>query len=531
MSLRILHFPGAALRALLAGMALCAAAAGPAAAQGALEKVTLQLKWKHQFQFAGYYTALEKGYYRNAGFDVAIQEAGGSAGDSISAVLSGKADFGVASSELALRRGLGDPVVVLATIMQHSALALAVRGAQRKVQDLDGKTIMVGAHDQELLYYLEREGLSRSRVKRVPQSYDLKDLTEGRVDGFSVYTTDQVWFLRQAGFAHTVISPRAGSIDFYGDTLFTSEGRVRANRERVEAFRDASVRGWQYAMAHPEEIADLILTKYGQRLTREHLLFEAGEMRNLMQPELIEIGHSNPGRWRHIAGVYAEFGMLPPDYSLEGFVLDTGNPGQPEGAPWWLSGAIVLALLAAMYGTRRLWLRHVPAGAARGPAPGNAVQGTAPQALPVAAPSSLRDAVTGLHTSAFLHEALAHELLRARRDGTPLGVVLVELEQLDQLQEAEGQGAANALLASLAGLLQESADGIDLIARLGGPLFAWVQPGVDAQEAGRRAAALRAAFAQARAWSGLIEVSGTIRCTVRNYPADAGDAATLLAPP
>lgn len=518
------------LRTLLAA-ALCAAS-GLAAAQGTLEKVTLQLKWKHQFQFAGYYTALEKGYYRDAGFDVTIREADG-AMDSISAVLSGKADFGVASSELALRRGLGDPVVVVATIMQHSALALAVRGTGRKLQDLDGKTIMVGAHDQELLYYLEREGLSKARVKRVPQSFDLNDLTEGRVDGFSVYTTDQVWYLRKAQFPHTVISPRSGGIDFYGDALFTSEGRVRAGRERVEAFRDASLRGWQYAMAHPEEIADLILARHGARLTREHLLFEAAEMRHLMQPELIEIGHSNPARWRQIAGVYAESGMLPPDYALGGFVLDAGTASTGPDVPWWLSGAAMLMLAAGLLATRVLWARHVPQGPWRDAITGGAASVPRPvvPAQPRADAPPLRDAVTGLHNGAYLHEALAHELKRAARDHTPVSVVLVTLDKLQELQEAEGQGAANALLESLAGLLRQSAGSVELTGRLGGSLFAWVQPGASAQEAGQKAEALRTGFAQARAWAGLIEVRGTISCTVRSCPPDAADAGALLAPP
>src|SRR5262245_49255225 len=69
---------------------------------GGATPVRLQLKWRHQFQFAGFYAALEKGYYREAGFDVTLIP-GTPGTDPVETVLKGGADFGVASSELASR--------------------------------------------------------------------------------------------------------------------------------------------------------------------------------------------------------------------------------------------------------------------------------------------------------------------------------------------------------------------------------------------------------------------------------------------
>lgn len=80
----------------------------------AREHVALQLKWHHQFQFAGYYAALEKGFYREVGLDVTILEGG--AFDTVDNVLSSRADYGVATTELLLHRLQGQPVVVLAAI-------------------------------------------------------------------------------------------------------------------------------------------------------------------------------------------------------------------------------------------------------------------------------------------------------------------------------------------------------------------------------------------------------------------------------
>ena len=101
-----------------------------------------------------------------------------------------------------------------------------------------------------------------------------------------------------------------------GDCLFTTEDQVRAKPKRVKAFVEASLRGWNYALENPEEIVDLILQRYRSSKSREHLLFEARRMRQLIRPELVEIGYMNPGRWKHMAATYARLGMLPADFLL-----------------------------------------------------------------------------------------------------------------------------------------------------------------------------------------------------------------------
>ena len=84
----------------------------------ALEQVSIQLKWKHQFQFAGYYAALEQGFYRDAGLDVTIRE-GGPNIDVAGALTSGKSEYGVCSASVLREWSLGRRLVVLAAIFQH----------------------------------------------------------------------------------------------------------------------------------------------------------------------------------------------------------------------------------------------------------------------------------------------------------------------------------------------------------------------------------------------------------------------------
>jgi diguanylate cyclase (GGDEF)-like protein/PAS domain S-box-containing protein len=106
-------------------------------------------------------------------------------------------------------------------------------------------------------------------------------------------------------------------IDFYGDNFFTTNAELKEHPQRVEAFREATIRGWHYAMQHSDEIVQLIYKNYSQRHSIEHLQFEAVAMHDLMQPELIEVGYMNVGRWQHIAETYYKLGLLPENFDVE----------------------------------------------------------------------------------------------------------------------------------------------------------------------------------------------------------------------
>lgn len=322
-----------------------------------LEQVRLQLKWQHQFQFAGYYAALAKGYYREAGLDVDIVPAQPGE-DGVQKVLSGQAEFGVGTSELMLLRDQGQPVVVLAVIFQHSPLALISlkKDGIQTVQSLKNGNLMIEPGSAELFAYLRREGLGTDRIKLLPHSSNIDDLIAGRVIGMSVYITDEPFALVQSQREYLLFSPRAAGIDFYGDNLFTTEAQLKAHPERVKAFRQASLRGWDYAMRHPDEIAALIHDHYSSRHSLDHLRFEASQMAPLLQTALIESGHMYLGRWRHIAEIYAELGMLKPDFDLDGFVYDP-TPPPPDLTLLYLEIAGLAAGLALVGGIALYILR------------------------------------------------------------------------------------------------------------------------------------------------------------------------------
>ena len=348
----LLHLADRTLRipANLRQVAVLALALSAALPAHALEQVTLQLKHMHQFQFAGYYAALEKGFYRDAGLAVRILE-GKDGNEPERSVIAGKAQYGVGSSSLLLARFAGKPVVVLGTIFQHSPNLLLVArrdGGASELHSLIGKRVMIGSLTDELtqadevLAYLKKEGIPVSALVRVDHSFNPADLVTGKVEAFSAYITNEPYYLDRVGFAYDSYSPREAGIDFYGDNLFTSENEIALHPGRVRAFREASMKGWVYAMSNPEEIADLIRSKYTRRHTRDHLLYEARQMVPLVQPVLVEIGYTNPARWRHIANIYAELGMLPRNASFEGFLY---RPEAPLHQTWMFRIAAAAGLL------------------------------------------------------------------------------------------------------------------------------------------------------------------------------------------
>src|SRR6267154_2087578 len=229
----------ALLRRLSAGAILVLLASYPAAA---LEAVSLQLKWKHQFQFAGYYQALERGFYRDAGLDVTFRE-GGPGIDAAEAVASGQADFGVCTAGVLRESTMGRRLVVLAAIFQHSpAVILVARRADiSNVSELRGRPLMDAPGSDEIAAMLAREGVNYDSLPRVAHDGNPRDLLAGNADAMVAYSTNEPFVLDQLGASYRIFAPEASGIDFYGDNLCTSESQVEAHPDRVAAFRTASL--------------------------------------------------------------------------------------------------------------------------------------------------------------------------------------------------------------------------------------------------------------------------------------------------
>ena len=282
----------------------------------AAEKVSLQLKWFHQFQFAGFYAAKEQGYYAEEGLDVEIRELDKKR-TVVSLVTSGEAEYGIADSAIAADYARGAPIVLLAAIFQHSPLVLISRGDSGIVSpsDMIGKRIMFdskGSDEGAIRAMLSEAGVTPGRFMHVPHSYKNEDLISGRVDVMSAYLTNQPFFFRELGVPVNVINPQSYGLDYYGDVLFTSDKELNDHPGRAERFLRASLKGWQYALDHPEEMVQLIKKQYQSASSLERLRFEAVETRKMIAPEAIPLGLIDISRLRRLTTIYAEHKLAPP---------------------------------------------------------------------------------------------------------------------------------------------------------------------------------------------------------------------------
>lgn len=295
---------------------------------GQPDKIKLQLKWWHQFQFAGYYAASIKGFYKAEGLDVLIKP-GKELLSPVAEVLNGNADYAVTGSELLLNFSEGAPVKVLGAIFQHSPYVIISQFEKHIIAaaDLKGKTIMCAQNQGiiELKALALKNSIPLDSINFKEHSWNNIDITNGKADAMTGYSSVEVFQLREQQVSVNVVKPSNYGIDFYGDVVFCSEKTLDKNRAVTDRFMKATFAGWEYAMQNPNELADYILTLPGVKergVTKNALLFEAGEMKQLLLPGVVEMGHMTAGRWQNILDNYKSLDMVSKDQTLEGFIYN-----------------------------------------------------------------------------------------------------------------------------------------------------------------------------------------------------------------
>ncbi|MDX1347749.1 MAG: diguanylate cyclase [Thiomicrorhabdus chilensis] len=285
-----------------------------------LENVTLQLKWLHQFQFAGYYAAKMQGYYADEGLDVTIKPRD-TFKNNIRQVLDGEAQYGIADSILLLYQARNEPAVIIAPIFQHSPqvfITLESSGINSPY-DLQDKDVAFYQKDTDgfsLLAMLEQIDV-KPKFNRVKIGSDLDMLARGEVKAYPAYLSNEPFLLQQQGIELNIIRPMNYGIDFYGDMLFTNQTEAIEHPDRVERFRRASIRGWQYALQHKRELAEYIKHTLGSTKSLEHLMFEAEVIERVISPQLIPIGQLDEGRLQYMQNLFVKHGLIDKKFSLQ----------------------------------------------------------------------------------------------------------------------------------------------------------------------------------------------------------------------
>lgn len=250
------------------------------------QKVSLQLLWKHQFEFAGFYVAKEKGFYKDAGFDVEIKEY--NFGVNIAKDVSeGKSDFGVDSSALILNKINGLDVYLLMPLLQTSPFVLMSKKREdlKTVADLKGKKIMMTPNQvtmASLNAMFKVNHLSKQDFIEQQHSFDTQDLIDGKTDAMSVYLSNEPFYMIEKGLPYTIFNPFDFGFNFYDNILFTSKKLLDKDPELVKKFYKATQKGWEYAYNNMQEASQIIFDKYNtQNKSLAHLMYEAKELKRM----------------------------------------------------------------------------------------------------------------------------------------------------------------------------------------------------------------------------------------------------------
>ncbi len=274
-----------------------------------LDEVTLYLKWKHQFQFAGFYIAKEKGFYKDVGLKVDIKEARKNQ-KTLELVLEKKNRFGISDSILVYEKMLGKKIAPLGAIFQKSLLIFLYlkKSNINSIEDLKNKRIMLDLNSSDHSLFsliLNKYQINENELKIVNTSYDINDLLEGNIDIYSSYISNELYNLQKLGIEYDYIDPKKFAMNFYGDILFTSLANKSENPEKVDAFYTASIKGWEYAFNNIDETINLLINKYNtQDFTYEKYLYEANILKELSEIEKGNLGKLDLDRINHIYTSY-----------------------------------------------------------------------------------------------------------------------------------------------------------------------------------------------------------------------------------
>ncbi|MBO6519293.1 MAG: GGDEF domain-containing protein [Rhodospirillales bacterium] len=493
--MRATHVAAGRLLSALLLAAVCLHLPGPVSAQSSapssaspLQHVRVQLKWRHQFQFAGYYAAIEQGYYRDAGLDVELIEYSPGV-TPIDQLMGGNVDFAVADTGALIYRATGVPLVALAAIFQHSPSVLITRddGTAPTLGDLRFKRLMLsgGYMNAELTAMLQNAGVKPADLDLVPEDTSITALVNGKTDAYNGYSTNEPYFLKKSGIPFRVFQPRDHGVDFYGDTLFTTEAKIAAEGDLVEDFRHATLKGWAYAVAHPAETVDLILTKYNtQGKTRDHLMFEAQESIKLILPNVVPIGYMNAERWTRIEETFQAQGRLSGAVDMGRFLYPSDELGRfldmlrrhkavIAGGVALLVAALLLMHIASLRVQIRARTRELEA------------------AKKLAEEEARTDILTGLPNRRHFYDDVARDISRLQRFKSSMCVIVADIDHFKTINDRYGHAAGDEALKQASAILLRNVRAGDMVARIGGEEFAFCCLDTPADEARTFAERLR----------------------------------------
>ena len=295
-----------------------------------LKKVTLQLSWLDQFQFAGYYMAKQKGFYEELGLDVEIKpfEFGI---DIPKEVNDGKIDFAVGRETLILERIKNPNIVALYALFQSTPLILisTKESGINSINDFSNKRIMTtidDASEVSLKAMITSNKIKLENLTFLKHTHNIDDLINKNTDVISAYISKSPYILQEKGVEYNIFDPKKYNFDMYSDMLYTNQNIINYDLNTVLLFKKASLKGWEYAYSNLEESVDVIYDKYNtQNLQKDELLYEAKELKKLSYFKTSNLGEIRKDKIQRIYDLYNVMGLVPKAINLDNFVFDINS--------------------------------------------------------------------------------------------------------------------------------------------------------------------------------------------------------------
>lgn len=304
-----------------------------------MDKVILQLRWNHQFQFAGFYAADWMGYYEREGLDVEIRP--GWVDDSkvlnaVEEVLEGRADFGIGSIDILLAEKDTTSLCLVASIFQRSLITYYMDKDIPFNSIVDITKLKVGRREKDLLdielqSMLIGEGIDPNILPLVDENetFQPEDILQGKYDVIPGVAGGIIeYYADKDGINLKSIKPVDFGIDFYGDSIFTTKELAYTNPELVERFRRASIKGWQYALENPEEIILRMTEEFSNPELRdprdfeEYNIYQSKKIIEHTLYPIVQLGNMNPHRWSKMCESLTKLGLMDKCIDMEEFIFD-----------------------------------------------------------------------------------------------------------------------------------------------------------------------------------------------------------------
>jgi NitT/TauT family transport system substrate-binding protein len=316
-----------AAAAVAVGASLAVAGLASAGGSGAkLTKVTLQSKWVVQAQFAGYYVAKAKGFYKQSGLDVNIK-VGGPDISPEQVVLGRQAEFGIDwFPSLLAQRDTGNDLVNIAQVFARSGTTEVTwkDSGITSIKQMKGKKygVWILGNEFEQEAALVKAGLDPKKdVKIVKQNFDMNAFLKREIDAASAMTYNELAQVletknAQTGKLHQLSELNVFKMSDLGTGMLQDGVFVRgdwikskANQATAVKFLTASLKGWAYCRDHYKECVNIVLAN-GPALPRGHQTWQMNEINALIWPNKLGVGVMDPASFRNTAGIAYKFKVI-----------------------------------------------------------------------------------------------------------------------------------------------------------------------------------------------------------------------------